>query len=727
MSVNVKVQYYNGNRPEEYREFEFKNNRSVISVNDAVWECKRKNDTASAGRETTLTFQVAKGNVSKAGVAVNFLFNNWEVDNYVIMPAAAYNGNRFDVLDYGYPPLFKRKDYNKNPPITITNVPRLSKYEGESRMDLNTGDLSTPAVGIYFPRTQKGIWILTEQSTELGNSVLIFKENSQRNKAEFTIAAPSVREKYYSMANLSPSKETGADLKQGDKVTIRYRVYTFNNLSSPKDLNNQFLSIRKSFAASVRVNQLPFSKAFELMERQENDWWSARDSLYTLGGDSWNLKWQLGWVGGLMVTLPLSEVGADSSADRSFKNYDKVITKSQAKSGFFYGCGKGNIWCSDCFWEPHPDNLLLLRKNADALYFIYKYCFSRQLKNRDWRMPMAWKEPLHKLSEAFVNLWLQNHQWGQFIDIETAEIKVGGSNSAAMAIGGLALASKFENRPQWLKVAKEAARYYYRNFTVKGISCGGPGEILQNNDAETAFAMLESFITLYEVTEEKEWLQYAEDAAAFCSTWMITYDYKFPASTLFAQLDMKTTGAVWANTQNKHGGPGICTLSGDCLFKLYRATGNKLYLGMAYDVAHNIMQYISRADRPIKDQHIGWINERVNLSDWEGKENIGNIFHGNTWAQVSAMLTVAQLPGIYINPVKKEVVVFDHIDATLNGNTLTINNPTKFDATVRVFIDNNPTINYPQGFISTCPVVSVKSGETRIIALSEIGKGTINQ
>ncbi|OQP66551.1 hypothetical protein A3860_13810 [Niastella vici] len=718
--VTVEALYYNGRQSQDPQAFALKSNRSVIALNNAVWECKKESSTAP-GNETIYTIQLAKGNAEKAGVAINFLFSNWAKDNYVIMPSAAYNGNRFDVLKYDYPPLFKQKDYSKTPPVTITDVPRLNKYAGESRIDLNTGDLSTPAIGIYFPKTKTGIWILTEQATELGNSVLIFKENEQRNKAEFTIAAPCVRKMYYSMTHLSPSGETGVDLKQGDKVTFRYKIYTFSNLSSPKDLNNKFLSIRKGFAHSTYINQLPFSKAFELMEKQEGEFWSGQDSIYTLGGNSWNHKWQLGWVGGLMVTLPLSEIGCDSSADRSFRNYHKIITQSQSNSGFFYGCGKGNNqWCSDCFGGAHPDNLHLLRKNADALYFIYKYCLSQQLKNKEWKMPAAWKEPLNKLSESFVNLWQQNHQWGQFIDIETGEIKVGGSNSASMAIAGLALAAKFENKLQWLTVAEEAARYYYKNFTVKGISCGGPGEILQNNDSESAFAMLESFVTLYETTKEKEWLRYAEDAAGLCSTWMVTYDYKFPASALFGQLDIKTTGAVWANTQNKHGGPGICTLSGDCLFKLYRATGNKIYLGMIYDVAHNIMQYIAREDRPVKDQHIGWINERVNLSDWEGIENIGNIFHGNTWAQVSAMLTVAQIPGIYINSGKKELVVFDHVEAKLIGNTITITNPTKFDAHVRVFIDEIPAKVYPQGFISSCPIVSVKAGETKTTTLAEL-------
>jgi len=720
IKVNAEVLQYNGCVPTKEQSLVFQNNRSVISSNDAEWVCKKSTNTAK-GNEHIYTFQVKKGDAKKAGVAINFLFSNWSKDNYVIIPSAAYNGNRFDVLKYQYPPLFKQKDYNVNLPVTITDVPRLNKYEGKSRMDLNTGDMSTPAIGIYFPKTKKGIWILTEQATELGNSVFTFKENDKRTKATFTIAAPCVRELYYSMTKLSPSTDTGVDLNAGDKITIRYKVYTYSNLNSPKDLNDKFLNIRKAYGNQTRVDQLPFSKAFELMEKQENELWSAKDSLYTLGGNSWNMHWQLGWVGGLMVTLPLSEIGGDTSANNSFKNYYKVITESQSKSGFYYSCGKSaNEWCSDCFSNPFPDNLLLLRKDADALYYIYKYAFSQKNRNPTWQMPTAWEGPMVKLSEAFVKLWKGYHQFGQFVDIETGEIKVGGSNSAAIAIAGLALASKFENRPEWLAVAKDAARYYYKNFTMKGISCGGPSEILQNEDSESAFATLESFVALYEITGEKEWLKYAEDAAAFCSTWMVTYDYKFPKSSLFGRLNMKTTGAVWASTQNKHGGPGICTSPGDCLLKLYRATGNKLYLDMLYDVAHNIMQYISRADRPIKDQHIGWINERVNLSDWEGKASIGNIFQGNTWAQVSAMLTVAEVPGIYINTVAKVLVAFDHVQAKLLGKYLIVTNPCKFDAVVRVFVDNNPSKIYPQGFISRCPVLSVKAGETISVNLETI-------
>lgn len=712
--LTPRVQYYTGNKVTDTLDFKFTNNQSVLEKAGTTWQCDEiKSDSDSNYTSLTYIFQLAKGKAMATGVAVNFSFDEWGADNYVIMPGAVYNGNRFEVLKYTYPPLFKKEDYKVDMPITITDVPRLNKYEGESRLDLNTGDLTTPSIGIYFPKIKKGIWILTEQATELGNSVLTFKENKDRTKAGFTISAPCVREQIYGMTRLSESNETGVDWKQGDKVTLKCKIYVFENVNSPAGLNNHFLEIRKSYGTSACKNQLPFSAAFKIMEDQENnEWWDEKNNLYTFGGEGWNMKFQLGWVGGCMVTHPLSLIGQSLSQERSLKNLNRVITESQAKSGFFYSCGNGKDWCSDCFWNPHPDNLLLLRKDADALYYFYKYCLSQKTINPNWQMPSEWKEPLRKFADAFVGLWNKYGQFGQFIDIETGEIKVGGTNSSVMAIGGLAFAAQYENRPELLKVAKEAARYYYKNFTMNGVSCGGPSEILQNNDSESAFAMLESFVTLYEVTGEKEWLNYAEDAAAFCSTWMISYDYKFPENSLFGKLDMHSTGAVWASTQNKHGGPAICTASGDCLLKLYRATGNKLYLQMLRDVAHNLMQYISREDRPINQLHPGWINERVNLSDWEGKEYIGQVFNGNTWAQVSAMLTVAEIPGIYINPAKNEMVVFDHVEATMNGNEVEITNSTKFDATVRVFIDKGISAIYPQGYISTLPQVLVMAGST---------------
>ena len=79
----------------------------------------------------------------------------------------------------------------------------------------------------------------------------------------------------------------------------------------------------------------------------------------------------------------------------------------------------------------------------------------------------------------------------------------------------------------------------------------------------------------------------------------MSYDFAFPAKSTMGKLDALTTGTVWANEQNKHSAPGICTLSGDGLLKLYRGSGGVCVLNLLRDIAHAIPQFLSRADRPI--------------------------------------------------------------------------------------------------------------------------------
>ncbi len=89
-------------------------------------------------------------------------------------------------------------------------------------------------------------------------------------------------------------------------------------------------------------------------------------------------------------------------------------------------------------------------------------------------------------------------------------------------------------------------------------------------------------------------------------------------------MDKETTGVVWANTQNKHGAPGICTHSGMALLRLYRATRNVKYLKRLQDITKAIPQYLSTKENPIFGLNLGWISERVSTTDW--LEGIGELF-----------------------------------------------------------------------------------------------------
>ena len=146
------------------------------------------------------------------------------------------------------------------------------------------------------------------------------------------------------------------------------------------------------------------------------------------------------------------------------------------------------------------------------------------------------------------------------------------------APAGLALAGQYFAAPDYLRTARAAAAAYYDRFVRRGYTTGGPGEICQCPDSESAFGLLESYVVLYEVTGERNWLDCARDMAQQAATWCMSYDFAFPAGSLFGRLGMRAAGSVWANVQNKHSAPGICTLSGDALFKLFRATGHSSYL-----------------------------------------------------------------------------------------------------------------------------------------------------
>lgn len=191
---------------------------------------------------------------------------------------------------------------------------------------------------------------------------------------------------------------------------------------------------------------------------------------------------------------------------------------------------------------------------------------------------------------------------------------------------------------------------------------------------------------------------------------------------------MTTTGTVFANVQNKHSAPGICTLSGDSLFKLYRATRNELYLELIRDIAQCLPQYVSREGRLIQswedgpEMPAGWVNERVNMSDWEGKDKVGEVFYGSCWSEVSVLLTYAEIPGIYIQPDTGMYCVFDHIEVLKTERketkmSLLILNPTDFPATVKMFAESAEDMQQPlgQNSLVDCRIETWGPGESKWI------------
>jgi hypothetical protein len=723
-----RLSHYDGNRLAETTAVPLAQSgmtNAPLRFQQADWACNCRALPVPGRPEAIdffLRFKVTGGSAQNCSIGARLGFEDWSKENYVLMPGALYNGNRFESRRLKYPPLVEDPaDIAVKGPIIVTDIPRLNNHDGPSRVQLVTGDVATPAMGFYSPRLKSAVWLLTEQATRLGDTGLGIEETDQRDKAFFTLTAPRVRELYkYTICDMQrPSKDRGADLHAGDEVEMRFRLYVFP-AESVQTLFDRFVEIRKDLSGPTKLrHQIPFSQAWEIQEEKYNRQnWVEQQGFYSVGlRENIYQTWQIGWVGGLMVTYPLLVEGNATSQARARRNFDFVFPKGMGPSGFFHGVGDGEKWYNDGFGKPYAAKWHLLRKSADALYFILKQFLLLRKKDSTWKPTPAWELGTTRCANAFMRLWEKYGQFGQFVDLETGDIVVGGSTSAATACAGLALAAGFFSAPDYLRAAEAAADDYYERYVKAGISVGGPGEACQCPDSESAFGLLESFVVLYETTGDGKWLRRACDMAHQCATWMVSYNFHFPPQSLFGRLEMHSTGSVFANAQNKHSAPGIATLSGDSLFKLYRYTGKRIYLELIQELAHNLPQYLSRADRPVGKMPPGWMNERVELGDW--LEPIGEIFNGSCWCEVSNMLTWVGIPGLYVQPDAGLVCAIDHIDVETTQNTrqrlaIRVTNPTKFIAVVKVFAENSAQARQMlgQNGLWNCPKVKIPPGRS---------------
>jgi hypothetical protein len=470
-------------------------------------------------------------------------------------------------------------------------------------------------------------------------------------------------------------------------------------------------------------HELPFSSAFKLQEEKYNrENWVEKGGYYAVGSrESAKTTWQSG-CGGPLVTQPLIFGGSALSKERALRTFDFLFPKGQSKSGFFHAVSDGKAWYEDGFFGPpsleierehagaaarkpsghkHSRKWHLVRRSADVLYAMVKQFMLLGKQEASFKPKSAWTKGVVRCADGFVKLWDKYKQFGQFVNIDTGDVIVGGSASAAIAPAGLALASQYYKNEEYLRIAKAAGLHFHERFIRAGVTNGGPADALQCPDSESAVGILESFVVLHEVTGDKLWIDRAVEAAHQLASWAIAYDHVLPPGSSMAKLGIQTTGAILANAQNKHATPGLVIASGDSLFKLYRATGNAVYLELLRDTAHNITQYVSRLDRTIDPNlPVGSLCGHINTSDWT--DAVGEASAAPRALEACSLLTAVEVPGIYAQPDTGFVFVFDHVEARVKDRSdkrlvVAVRNPTAHEAAVRIFSESSMELSRPLG------------------------------
>jgi hypothetical protein len=700
-------------------------NNDELQTGSGKWESKWQFHPTNSGPneyDVTLSFRLIDGTANASAVALSFAFNNWSRSNYVLIPASVYNGNRYRTIGDGYNPDYpKDMYYNRQLPLTISNNPRLAiEKDKASQMELETGNAATPAICFYSPRLKKGFIFLTEQATRWGNSGLTISENARQDSCVFRVTMPAVRNMAPGFGDFHPSGDQAPDWKEGDSISLRFKAYIFSANGIP-DLLRKFFRVRKAVTGPNHPrDQLPMSSLLQMGTNIcASNWRSFPVGSYYLPENS--KDFQLGWVSGMMNTYPMLAMNDATERARVIQELDFVTGKLQGASGFFYGgiTAEGKIR-PEKMNPDFPAAQSMVRKNGDALLWLLKHLMLLKAQGYGKLIKKEWEASARRLADAFLKTWKKYGEFGQYIVPETGEIAVFNSTAGAVVPAGLAIAADYFHQPEYLNAARAAALYYYNRDVVKqGLTGGDCGDISQDANSESAFAFLESLMALHLYTGDAQWLERAKVQAALCATWTLSYDYAFPAQSDIGKLDGKMAGAVWASIQNKHAAPGICTASGDYLFKLFRVTGDDLYFELIRDIQHAQVEAVNRPGHLTTRNLVGSSMERIQPSDAEGKSSVGNFINTrNSWTETNGMLMALELPGVYVQTDRQKLYVFDHVSARVvgrdpDGMTIAIANHTQYAADVSVFAETGMQARKPLSYTAFLkwPKIAVGAGE----------------
>ena len=649
----------------------------------------------SGNYKVAVTFRCVSGMVNNASLSIDLTFSNWSKEAYVLMPAAVYNGNRYETIRMDYMPFFSESQFGKNKPLYMADIPRLNTRNGLSRIQEPSGAMSLPAVGFHNDAPKKGFWLLGKQGNDYGDYGYDIEENNTRTKATISITSPVVREVHrYSNTRMDaqPSTDKTANFKVGDSITIEFVVAFFES-KKVQDLFDKLMDLKSThYPAVLKQPVIPLSESFKIVEKQRNkDTW--REAGYYAGNVKHGQEtWKPAWIAGFTNTYALQMDGSPTSLERVASNLEWAFDQGLTPAGFYwYKIDKNGKFGLKPEFRLSKD-LSFTRLQAEAVYFVFKQL--DLLKRKGMNPNPKWLETNMTVVNAVINLWKRNGQLGQFFDHNTGELIVGNTTSGGIFPAALCLAFQQTKDKQYLQYAIEIADYYYQHFTSKGIMCGGPADALQGFDSESAYGLLESYTELFETTGDTKWLTRGIEMGNQFASWVMAYNYDFPAQSTLGKLQIKTAGLVFANTQNNTACPSICSASGIALLKLYRATRNPAYLEMLSDIAYAITQYMSWKDHPIPGFEEGWIYERGGTSDWDNP--VGEITAHNSFPGIPLMLTFAELPGVYVDLDNKRAFAIDQVKATFTKEgKLEITNPTKYDALVKVLAETQKQMQQP--------------------------------
>lgn len=189
----------------------------------------------------------------------------------------------------------------------------------------------------------------------------------------------------------------------------------------------------------------------------------------------------------------------------------------------------------------------------------------------------------------------------------------------------LVKAYQLSNNHKYLDAAEKSYRYYISELTDNGFTTGGALDTCCI-DKESAIPLLKAGLTLYDITENSQYLEWAERAAWYLASWQWHHTVNYPEDSELAKISYDTFGGTAVSTQHHHLDPYALAFVEDWL-RLSDITGNIMWRERALAVWSNASIGISDGNltvmgkkRPAGSQDEGFYHTRwkktFGVSEW---------------------------------------------------------------------------------------------------------------
>ena len=367
-----------------------------------------------------------------------------------------------------------------------------------------------------------------------------------------------------------------------------------------------------------------------LLYTEEEDGFCAFSIGFKWNGKEWvkrpDYKYEIGWCGqnaSLAVSLmkDYEKTGEEASLRMAVRVLDSWVRQARSDKGLLLtrydpddslidACNLGTA--GQQFFEAYETAQALgMDKKAwlDAAFEICDFVLERM--KPDGSIGMSWNRDgsIHE----------EKGTAGAFLVLPLAE--------AYLRTG----------QERYLKAAKKGHAYYYGEFAACGYGTSGALDTCCI-DKESVIPLLKGALLLYEATKEPVYLEQAEDAAWYLSTWQWHQTVNYPADTILGEMGYDTFGGTAVSTAHQHLDPfALCYIPQ--LFSLAEWTGNREWKERAVAIWRNAAQGISDGTlriRPTGVRPEGSCDEGILHTRWG--YNLPNATDGVTIFGVSQWL-----------------------------------------------------------------------------------------